>query len=277
MTKITKMVLCFCLLLFASPLHAALGDLQVQELLAFANARFVDYNDSHAININYVGSSTEACLGITVGTITSQTPYGTADVNFGAGSDDGAYDFTAGAYNTLGELCDAIDFLTDYECTITEGKRDDNPTFMLDVTAASGSYDANAVGGYNVLFDSAATTSPSTPLARDLRIGIIPKKGHRVILKRCMINGNGQKSMEISGKLRRFEGAEDGITRNDTTIVWTSAVSGEGADEYYPVDDVTAQIGEWLEFAVNEHVVIGMDCEEEVDSTNLMWCEWIEK
>lgn len=270
MTKIIMTVLSF--ILFSSPLYAAnLPKSQMKELEKFANGRFVDLDDSHLININYVGSSTEACLGISSWTIISETPQGTADTSFGT---SGTYNLGASAYDSIGELCDAIDFLSDYECTITDGKRNDDPKYMLDVTAVSGSYDANAVGGYNVLLDSGTYASDT---AQHIRIGINPKEGYRVILKRCMANGNGTKKLEISGKLRRFEGIEDGVTRNDNTIVWTSEASSEGADEYYPVDSSSAPIGRWLEFGINEHVVISMNCDEIVDSDNLMWCEWIEK
>ena len=260
--------------LFASPVFSAtLSDLQVRELEKFPMARLVDFNDSHLMNIHYVGTSTEAAIGVTSITITAATPFGTADTTFGT---SGTYDLEATAYDTIGELCDAIEALADYECTITDGKRNDDPALLADITAAAGSYDANAVGGYNLLIDSGTYLSSASLL---LRVGITPMSGRRVILKGCVANSKGTGPVVVYGKLRKFEGVSDGVTRNDTTAVWTSAASVADTSTVYPYNSASFPVLQWMEFGIDEHVVISDngDAGVNVTATNFLQCFWDER
>ena len=266
---LTLFMFMFVLMGMSQLSHAGLQQLQVAELSQIDTARRMDYNDSHFAKITYVGSSTEAVLTISSWTVTSYAPEGTADTNFGTA---GTYDVSAAAYDTMGELCTAINALSDYTCTLTGGKPDDDPKYLLDQTAASGTNNLKAAGGYSIILDSGTYAAT---VAQHMRIGITPGDTQRVTIERCFNNGEGTVNLEVSGKLREFEGTEDGVTRNEDDVVWVSAASTDDTDEYYPVDSVTAPINEWLEFGRGERVVISYNAAAALTSTNSLWCEWI--
>lgn len=267
-----KILLTVMMFLPAFANAASLGDLQVKELDVIHMSKFVDYNDSALINIEYVGDSTECVVSITSYSITAYAPEGTADTSFGT---SGTYRLDAAAYDTAGELCDAIDALADYTCHMEDGKRNDNSNLLLDQTATSGTNDLASAGGYNVLLDSGTYTS-TTALA--LKIGITPQSGRRVILKGCISNSNTTGALIVYGKLRKFENASDGVTRNDTTAVWTSVASADDTSTIYPYNSASFPVGPWLEFGKDEHVVISeTGSAVQAASTNFMMCFWDEK
>jgi len=273
MKPLIKLAVLPALLLVAGVAQAAsLADLQVKDLDKIYISKFVDYNDSSLMNVTYVGASTECVLTITSYSVTAYAPEGTADSNFGT---SGVYRIDNTAYDTIGELCDAIDADTGYECSLNDGKRNDASNLLLDQTAASGTNDAKSAGGFNILLDSGTYTS-TTALA--LKIGITPQSGRRVILKNCISNSNTTPSLIVYGKLRKYEHASDGVTRNDTTAVWTSVASVDDTTTIYPYNSASWTGQPWLEFGKDEHVVISeTGTAVQAAGTNFMMCFWEEK
>lgn len=248
-------------------------DSQLRMLNTDYVAQRVESDDTAFIKLTYVGSSTEAVVTIVSGASASMTfyaPAGTADTDVDT---DGTIDLTAAAYDTVGEFCDYIDGLTDYECDRIDGRRGDAVNNFLDQTATSGTNDLKAEGGFSV----------TNKTAIKLAIGITPASGKRVILKRCMGNINyASDTLRVYGKLRKYEGATDGVTRNDDTLVWKSGVTTDDTDMYIPENSVTAPVREWLQFGKDEHVVISNAWSTvagtyEQQSTNNLKCEWMER
>lgn len=248
----------------------ALGidEVMLREMNAKAVAEQVDYNDGSLINITYVGSSTEAAIAVNATYLYSYTPIGTLDSNFGT---SGTYDLTAAAYNTLGEVCDAIDDLADYTCKLTGGKRDDSSGLLKNITS-SASTDAKASGGYSVLIDTGGAVATDPYI---MRIGITPSSGKRVVLKHCTVQSDGVGTIKVYGKLAKYDG-DSSITRNDTTLVWSEPIADDTA-ESIPNSSVIGG-DRWLEFGKDEHVVISAGNSSTAQtSTSYLRCAWDEK
>lgn len=261
MKKIT--ILCTVLLAaVASNAFALSGDdVLVREFTKKANAGYVLPGNATLMKITYVGASTQAAVNISADAFTTQAPLGTADLSF---------DMSAAAYDTLGELCDAIDADADYTCELTGGKRSDDSSLLIDVTA-SASTDAKLAGGYSVEIDTAGAVSVDTTYIN--RLGITPEAGKRVVLKYCNVQTDGVGAVNIYGKLGKYSGASDGVTRNDSTLVYSKATA----------DDTEAAHGNiygvpWMEFAPNEHVVIDASLAGTAQTaTSHIQCFWDEK
>jgi hypothetical protein len=253
----------------------SLADLQIDELDKFQMAELVNGQDragvggNIAINLFYSGSSTESAVNVSSHQVIAYAPIGTADTNFGT---SGIYELGSTSYDTIGELCDAIDALSDYACTMKGAKRDDASTLLYDVTAAAAT-DMRASGGYDVSFDTGGFVATN---AYDLRIGITPQDGKRVILKQCVqnINISSAGDLKVYGKLHKYETATD-ITRNDTTGVWDGTAATDDTDQTVNFADSNGNGG--LEFGINEHVVIAGDSDAAQATTNHMTCRWVEK
>lgn len=259
----TKTIMLFVSMFFVVAFNASaasLQDLQVKDLDKIAVSEKKVISDETLMTIGYVGASTEAAVVINSPTVGTEAPIGTADLS---------YNWTAAAYDTLGELCDAIDAEADYTCKLTGGKRDDAST-LLGTVAASSSTDAKAAGGYGVLI-SGVPTSKTDPYI--MTLGITPSTGKRVVLKYCIGNINVIDAIKVYGKLAKFEGANDGVTRNDTTEVYSAITA----------DDTDKTIGNvygvpWLEFAKDAHVVIrSSDADNAQAAANYIECSWDEK
>lgn len=257
-----KIMVSFFLMLgsLAQVSAAVPGDLMTKQLDRANMAAIVGYNDASLISVKYVGSSSQAAVVIAEDTFGTETPIGTADLSF---------DTSNALYDTLGELCDAIDADADYTCVLTGGKRDDDSSLLKNVSAAAAT-DAKTVGGYAVLIDTAgaAATDPYS-----MRIGITPMTGRRVILKYCTVQNDGTGTLEVYGKLRKFEGAKDGVTRNDSTKVLSFATANDTEEtngNVYGVD--------FLEFGKDEHVVISAGNSTTTQtSTSFLLCVWDEE
>lgn len=228
-----------------------LADLQIRDLNRIRSAvRTVGADTSDFVRLTYVGTSTEAVVTITTTVITAYAPAGVADSsNFGVSA--GSYTLFSAAYDTMGELCDVIDALANYECELLGAKRDDNTKKMKDQTATSGTCDLKSAGGCVIEIHSGAAAVANAD-AYDMRVGITPPTGGRVHLRTCTTNVSGADSIKVYGKLRRFEGASDGVTRNDTTEVWSTAVADD-TDKTIPTSLVD---NGFLEFAKDAHVVV---------------------
>lgn len=241
------------------------GDVLLAEFNKNATAEQVDYNDASLMKVTYVGVATQSAIGITgADAFTTEAPIGTADLSF---------DMSAAAYDTLGELCDAIDADADYTCVLTGGKRSDDASLLKNITLAAAT-DSKVAGGYSVLIDTAGVLTANDPYF--MRVGITPQVGRRVVLKHCSVQNDGAGTLLVYGKLAKFEGAADGVTRNDSTLVWSEPTADDTA-ENVPNSTVTGD-DEWLEFGVNEHVVVSAgNATTTQTSTSFLRCSWFEK
>ena len=231
----------------------------ISEYTKKAVADINDYNDAALFNVKYVGSSTQAAVVITQGAFGTEAPIGTADLAL-----------TTANYATVGAMCDAINADADYVCTMKDGKRDDSSVLMK-IVAASAATDAKAAGGYDVLIDTGGTTATDPYI---LRLGITPATDKRVVLKYCTGNINAVDSLAVYGKLAKYEGVSDGVTRNDSTLVY-SEVTADDTDK--TIGNIYDTSG-WIEFAKNEHVVIGsVDGDTTQAAGNFIKCAWFEK
>jgi hypothetical protein len=246
---------------------ASLEDSQVKELNKKAAAKVTYYNDAISLNITYVGSSTQAVVNVGSGTLTTLVPgpVGTTDLS---------YNLANTAYDTMGELCDAIDADDDYECSLVDSKRDDSSILTQNVTGTN-TQNAKAAGGFNVLIDSGCVELASGTQF-ELRLGITPREGKAVVLKYCTGNASitSTEQLKVWGKLAKYAGVSDGVTRNDTTEVFSVPLA----------EDTDKTIGNiynmnFLEFAKDEHVVIGTHDNDtaQVADTNSLVCFWDEK
>lgn len=274
-------------LLVAAPKPAqAVGllELQVAELDKESLGARVDHNSAVAMRLYYVGSATEAVVTITTTVITAYAPAGTADSsNFGVSA--GSYTLFSAAYDSMGELCDVIDALANYECILEGAKRDDNTKRLRDQTAASGTCDLKAAGGCGIKFSNESDGRANTE-SYDMRIGINPHIGKRVVLKTCTANISGTDTLKVYGKLAKFEAGSDGspkglagvtaAARDDTTEVH-SVATADDTDKTIPASVPTGGAG-WLTFAKDAHVVVSAGNTTNVQTSgNGLECQWDER
>ena len=181
-----------------------------------------------AINLLYVGSSTEAVITITSGTLLAHAPGGTPDATFSNGSAH-SIDLLNGSYDTIGEVCDAINNGSNYQCFMRDARRNDSSKLLYDQTLANGSNNLKDSGGYDVAFDSGGTDNTGYRYVGFFSLGISPAPGKRVILKNCDFNvasdGVTLTTVSVSGVLKKYSGAVDGVTRDDATVVWAQNLS----------------------------------------------------
>ncbi len=254
MTKNIKTVVLALLTALSLPLvgraEGNLDALQVRHLSQFQVADRKAGLAAESVRLFYVGTATEAVVTITTTVITAYAPAGTLDsANFGVSGS--SYTLFSAAYNTVGELCDAIDALPLYGCEMLASRRGDNSTTLWDQVAASGTNDLKAAGGARIKIDTGVGTDAAGN-AYVVRIGMTPSSGKRIKLKTTTCNANVIGTLNISGKLQKYEGATDGVTRNDDTIVW-SAVTADDTDLTIPG---TVTEDGFLSFAKDAHVVI---------------------
>lgn len=215
---------------------------------AISSAQRVASNDTACLNLFYVGSATEAVVTISRTDLTGYAPGNVLDTNFGLSGSTFVLNSTA--YDTMGEVCDAVDALSDYRCSMLACKRDDNSNLLRDQTAASGTNDLKAAGGFNVKLD---TGSAQVLTATNIEgIGITPNSGRRVLLKQAVTNISVIGTLNVYGQLRKYESANDGVTRNDTTLVWSS-ITADDVDKT-ETWSITGRGG--IEFAKDAHVVV---------------------
>src|SRR3990167_399022 len=253
---------------------ADLNQLQVSELARAQSSKQVTASASPMITLYYVGTATESVVTITTTAITAFAPAGAADTgDFGVNVSSYIFNSTT-SHRTIGGLCDAIDALADYKCVMQGAKRSDDPKFLRDQTATGGSSVTNlkSAGGYTIYADhaSSGTTSAQTYF---LRLGIQPTTSlSRVRMKYCTILSSGTGNISFYGKLKEFEGSDDGITRNDSTLVYVRNPA-DSTEVSYPAAYPT---GAWMTFAKGEHVVVsaGELSNSVQGSTNYLDCQY---
>lgn len=261
MTKI-KMILSSLAVAFFTSNAFALGseELLVRALNAKAVSAHVVPSAASLINVYYSGGADNE-INISSGLLNLEAPVGTVVGNF---------NFALPAYDTVGELCDAINAVDAFECKMTGGKRNDASTLTWIVAAQA----VNTSGGYDVLIGTGVVEAAAETIRYTNRLGITPADGKRVSLKYCTIEGDGAGTMLVYGKLAKYETATDGVTRNDTTLAAS-----------FPIADDTAETngnvygGAGWDFAKDAHVVIavGNVTTSQVDTTSHIYCSWEEK
>ena len=192
----------------------------------------VSTNLSQAVNLSYIGTSTEALVTITQTALTFYAPFNVADSGIGAtGWNTGSYDLSASSTNSIGEVCDLINATTYYRCKLLGARRDDNASLLRDQTEVSGTNALGAAGGFDVFFDSGGVNAVTG--TNFLSIGVTPNAGKRVKVLQCKSNTQGvsNQTFNISGVLRKYEGSNDGVTRDDSTIVYTSSAGVTNTDK----------------------------------------------
>lgn len=183
-------------------------------------------NEQTAFKLYYTGTSSEAVVTVGSTGITFQAPFGTNDPTFPSGL------VSATTYPTVGQMCDAINATGGkYQCRLEDARRSDLPATLLGTTAASGVNNLKAIGGFAVAFTNASNSTTSAPYF--LSMGINPPAGRRAILKKCTFYGAasaaGTVQFSITGVKRSFENSVDGVTRNDSTLVWLSSAPANTA------------------------------------------------
>lgn len=271
MKNFIKTMLVSVLFLVANNAFAiSLQDLQVKDLDKISVAEYVDLNDGSLINVEYVGTIATAVMYVSSGMIDIDVPSGTALVS--------SISLNAAAYDTLGELVDYLNTKTDIVAKLTGGKRDDLSVLLANEASAWTARDIAAAGGYSVLIGTGAVT-PADTAPQMMRIGITPQSGKRVALKYCESGSDGTDVLNIYGKLRKYEGVSDGVTRDDTTKVYGAATAADTVETNGHVYG-----GYALEFAKDAHVVILAGDADGTggtamssDATTRLVCFWDEK
>lgn len=274
-TCVMSVALFLGLSVLATPARAInLDEAWMKMLDAIGSADYSYSNLNECLNLKYVGSSTQAVVAITPTAITAYEPFNVLSTEFGTAS--GAYTIGSGSYATMGALCDAIDALASYKCQLRGCKRSDNSNLLRDMAASNGGLDLQLASGFTALFDTGDNTGDTYAGADTYneRIGITPATGRRVLLKACSVNANVAGTLNVYGQLRKFENANDGVTRDDTTLAWSE-----------PTADDTTLSRTWsingvggLEFGKGQHVVISGGNGTGVQAAaNFITCQWEER
>lgn len=250
----------FAMAFFSNAMAIGSEELLVRQLNAKSASAVVIPSAASLINIYYSGGSDNE-INISSGMLNLEAPVDTVVANYNLGH---------ASYDTIGELCDAINTNDGWTCLMTGGKRDDLSVLTWQVAAQA----VNTAGGYNVLIGTGAVLADET-IRYVNRLGITPAAGKRVSLKYCTYKEDGTNTLAIYGKLAKFETATDGVTRNDTTLV--ASFPTTAADTEYNKGNLYNGTG-W-DFAKDEHVVIsaGNGTTSQVDTTSFIFCNWEEK
>lgn len=260
---IKKLLAVAVLLLPLAPITAraqSLSELQVRNLAKQADSAF-NIGTAPAIRLYYVGAATQAAIGVTASAMTAEAPLGTADTSFGTA---GTFDLTAAAYNTIGELCAAINRLASYKCVMEGAKGDDSSGLLYNVTASADT-DAAVVNGYEVQFDTGGVVATDAYI---VRLGITPPTGKRVVLKNCSVQNDGTGTVKVYGK----KATRASSTDSDATLVSSRATVDDTA-KTIPVN--AAYTADWIEFAPDAHVVISVgNATTAQTATSYVECAW---
>lgn len=261
-----RILIALAMVMAAAPAFAISSEeLAIREYNKTSNSAYHDADDANLMKIGYTGASTEAIVGIEIDTMTLYEPYGTAALS---------YNMSVSSLDTLGELCDAIDAEDDYSCALIDGKRSDDSSLTTDITATVTTTDAKQAGGYYLVgIDSGSAVSDGSEEYMT-RLGITPASGRKVVLKYCNVETDGTGTLTVYGKLAKYAGVSDGVTRNDSTLVIGSITTANDTAE----PDGNIYGGNWLEFAKDEHVVIsGANNTTDQSTTAFLECYWDEK
>lgn len=300
MKKITSLIasVAFAVLAMGSLVAPAsaknLDQMWAETLDAQNNAVNVSSGASSCVTLFYAGSSSESVVAITSFSIIAIIPSG-PDTAFGTGTPySGGYDLTAVAFNNMGKLVTAINNATatsKYSAQLQGCKFDDNSNLMRDQVQTANSNTPISIGGYlqaanlggaagyTVYQDTggiSAAGSLGSTATFVTSLGINPAAGRRVTLIQCKENTAGTGTFSVFGKLRKFDGAADNVTRNSSTLVWQESTVANTAQT--TTWAVSGAPGSGLDFGVGAQVVVRAgDGATSTAATGFLQCEWQEK
>lgn len=264
MKNTTKTLLLMLGLAVLAPMKALAGpaeDSQVKLDTARSFWYEVRANSSPFVNLYYVGSASQAIVHVDADSIEAEAPFATDDTGFGT---SGSYDLTAAAYDTMGELCDAIDLLADYGCELTGAKRDDSSVLLRDRVGLN-TDNLKAAGGFDVNLDTGSTivgVGSWSVNTYDLRLGLAPSDSTKsLVLKECEVNANGATDYRVFGKSARYDinsrpNARKPVSITDTTEVWREVIADDTAESYDWTPASAMSAGDGWQFARGAHVVV---------------------
>lgn len=297
MNKINSLILLATLALLTSSALVApaaaknLDQMWAETLDAQNNAVYISSNGSTCLTFFYVGTSSEAVISISSFSIQAYAPAGTSDTGFGNGVYTGGYGFGSGTnqYSTIGALVTAINNASPtskYSASLLGCKYDDSPSIMRDQTALGNSSSVQsiaglaqtsnlgAIAGYTVYQDTGALAVVGSTQTYYFSLGIDPAQNRRVVLKQCKQSTGGTGTLSVYGALRKYDAANDGVTRNTSSLVWQEpTVANTALTE-------TWAISGWggLDFGLNQNVVIRAgDGLTASNGTSYLNCEWDER
>lgn len=197
------------------------------------------------MELYYNGPAAGSYVTIGATSITFYAPFGVVDTSLGTA---GVFDFSVSTFNTLGQLCDAINTQgmyqghSRYHCTLRDGIRSDlTANYLPAVTAGSLVNNLAGTPGYEVPVSTGAIMS----------LGIIPAQGRHVILNYAEVNSAGTPTVQVYGVLAKF-GAGVGFfgqTLTDSTLVWQSPPLVANTNTFEPTVGTTyPAVPGWLEF-----------------------------
>lgn len=223
-------------------------DASVRDETALRMAEVVVGSQTKIINIEYVGSSSEAFVSIDGTNVDFFAPFNVLDTDGVRGNGNGRYDLSLSTVDTLGEFCDQVDLLADWKCKLLAGKRDDFANLMRNQDGNNvnvSSENLKGGGGYDISMGTRTqiNTLGTVGVIASVwfqGIGITPQPGRYVRLKSCSWNVNATdpanpfSGLHVYGKLKKHEGKSDGRVRDDSTLVWKkTSVDDTTAIEYF--------------------------------------------
>lgn len=246
------------------------------------------------MDLYYNGTATASYVNFNASSMTFFAPFNVADTSIGTQTSiytAGTFDLAASTMNTLGQLCDAINAVAAYHCTLTGGIRSDLTTYLpASVVAVSGTNNLNSVGGYLVPVGTSTIQS----------LGIIPAQGRRVILNYCSVNGAGVAPLQVFGVRAKYGIGAWGLDAfgnvlTDSALAWQSPAITAATTTNEPLSTLIPL--PWLEFgaggvsytykappvgnAYNGHVVVRLNNfgngSAAGSSTQFISCQWMEK
>jgi len=267
---------------------ASLEDLNVAKQDEMDWSIMVKSSDSLAINLSYVGGSSEAYVTINNEHIRAFAPFNVADTTFGEANS--SYSFVnAGASastgtKSVGDMCAVINGLDNYNCSLLGAKYNDSPLYLRNQAAAIDVDNLRADGGFDVKFDTAGTDQGLSVTFWE-RLGKTPASGKRIILKECkarIAGGSYVSQISVFGKTREYEGKSAPV-RDTRTLAWGPLDMSSGVFSSSAAIFSVSGIG-GLQFAKDVSVVIegiskgavaGSSTTQTVD--DLLWCTGVER
>lgn len=258
MRKTTQLGALAALLFLSTGAEAAnVEDQVLRQAVGNAYWVYVSSSDSKSMELWYIGTATESVVTIGSVSLRAFAPAGTLDT---AVDTDGVIDLSAADYDTMGELCDYLDGLTNYGCKLLGGKRNDNTNRLRDQTATSGTNDLKARGGFEVRFDTAPINGGGfTDTAFDLRVWATPAGPNKsIVLKFCDVNVNVADNFRVFGKsiqssLKDTSQSRTLATEDTSTLVFSEVVADDTAETF---DFTDRSNGVGWKFAPGTDVVV---------------------
>lgn len=213
--------------------------LQIRYLLREDHIGYVKDDTPVAIRIRQVGGAEVTSVTVTTGNdIELIDSDGTTTVEFAT-------------YTTIGEVADAINATSNWECKVLDALRSDASANTL-VDGAISSSVTDGVTYYDALVDTDAKDSVTYRVTYDRAVGENrPKGAHRVHLKEFTYNVDvnaaqvdGVQVWECDGSEETQKVSRNSVDSTETTVNWANGRVGltaaEGNDLVVRIDDTTS-------------------------------------